>query len=151
MIISCYQGVGKTTLSKNNPEKYLDLESSTFFVNGERSPDWYKVYVQQAVHFSEMGYNVFIASHSVVRTYMDEQKIDYLTVAPSSSLKEEWVKRLKERYLETDLLKDYKAYMNAKEMFNDGVTDLLKHKNHIEIKSMKYDLENLLENKQTRN
>jgi len=35
MIVIGYQGIGKSTLSKTN-DKYIDLESGNFFVDGTR-------------------------------------------------------------------------------------------------------------------
>jgi ABC-type phosphate/phosphonate transport system ATPase subunit len=42
IIIVGYQGIGKSTLAYHN-KRVIDLESSNFFVNGERSKDWHVV------------------------------------------------------------------------------------------------------------
>ena len=58
-IISGYQGIGKSTLSKAG-NGYIDLESGNFFADGYRADDWYVVYSQIAIHLAEQGYRVFI-------------------------------------------------------------------------------------------
>ena len=73
MVIVGYQGIGKSTLAKNR-NGFIDLESSNFFVNGERSPDWYIPYCEIALDLSKQGYDVFVSSHKVVR---DELKKYY--------------------------------------------------------------------------
>ena len=57
VIISGYQGIGKSTLSRNY-SCFIDLESSNFFVtnsNGEtvREENWYKVYGNIALSLAE--------------------------------------------------------------------------------------------------
>ena len=52
MIIIGYQGIGKSTLAgKDN--KFIDLESGNFWVNGERVENWYIPYCQIAEHLSK--------------------------------------------------------------------------------------------------
>ena len=51
MIISGYQGIGKSTLAKNS-NKYIDLESGNFWIDGERQENWYKIYCKIAAHLS---------------------------------------------------------------------------------------------------
>ena len=74
MIISGYQGIGKSTLAgKNN---CIDLESGNFWVGRKRSDDWYKIYCNIAVHLSRQGYTVFVSSHEVVRKELEKYKKD---------------------------------------------------------------------------
>ena len=64
MIYSGYQGIGKSTLCKND-RRFIDLESSNFFIDGKRDENWYKVYANIAKDLSDSGFNVFIASHKI--------------------------------------------------------------------------------------
>ena len=72
MIISGYQGIGKSSLAgKNN---CIDLESGNFWVDGKRADDWYKPYCQIANHLSQQGYTVFVSSHEVVRKELEKSE-----------------------------------------------------------------------------
>ena len=65
MIIVGYQGIGKSSLA--GVGNCIDLESSNFWINGKRDPEWYKPYCKIADHLSKQGYTVFTSSHEVVR------------------------------------------------------------------------------------
>jgi ABC-type antimicrobial peptide transport system ATPase subunit len=43
MIIIGYQGIGKSTLARKS-KGFIDLESSSFYVNGKRPTDWHYYY-----------------------------------------------------------------------------------------------------------
>lgn len=133
MIIVGYQGIGKSTLCKNNNDrKYIDFESSNFWIDGERNPDWYKIYVKIAVNLSNnYKFIVMLSSHEVVRNelkkYIKEEKItkdEVVEVFPDNSLKDEWIKKLSDRLQATASTKDYKALVNAQEMFDININDL---------------------------
>lgn len=152
MIIIGYQGVGKSTLAEGTdwfPESELgngiiDLESSSFWVNGKRDENWYKIYANIAHHLSQQGHIVFTASHGAVREelkkYEDEDYIRCLY--PSLELKDEWVEKLEKRYNETGLDKDFKAWKNAEQCYEENIKDMMNSgfKDPIEITSMDYDL-----------
>ena len=144
LIVVGYQGVGKTFISRLFPEKYIDLESSTFFVDGKRDPEWYKVYVQQAIYFANKGYTVLISSHKAVRDYLTQREVEYVTVVPSAKIQSEWIKRLSLRYAATNLEKDYKALENAKQFYGEGVTDLMTSKHCIILSDTNYNLDSVL-------
>ena len=145
MIYVGYQGIGKSSISgKNN---CIDLESGNFWVDGKRIDDWYKIYVNIAEHLSNQGYKVFMSSHKVVREELAKRNIDYTTIAPSPELKEQWIERLQKRYDNSQLEKDYKALMNAKDCYEENVLDLINDDNSsasILIVNIDYDLENIL-------
>ena len=129
MIICGYQGIGKSTLVKNTINTNLhviDLESGNFWVDGERCIDWYKYYAQIAIHLSQQGNIVMMSSHKVVRDYLrDINRTERLaTIYPENTLREKWIKKLEDRYTFTKKDKDYKALMNAKNMYLDNVYDL---------------------------
>ncbi len=136
MIITGYQGIGKSSIAG---QLYtIDLESGNFFVDGKRDDNWYKIYANMAKHLSDQGYIVFTASHKVFRDYMKSQGIEFVTISPALELKDEWVKKLEERYNSSGLEKDYKALMNAKQCYEENVTDLQSEKFPYIITSMNY-------------
>lgn len=124
MIIIGYQGIGKSTLSHNS-KYFIDLESSCFWYNGQRPDDWYIYYCQIAEHLSEQGYFVFVSSHAVVREFLKDSKEDVMVVCPSVGLKEEWCKRLKDRYEKDHSDKNYKAWKNAEDRYEENIKELL--------------------------
>ena len=123
MIISGYQGIGKSTLSQGDP-KFIDLESGCFWVNGVRSEDWYIVYCQMAEHLSRQGYTVFMSSHKAVREYLKASTERVYCCAPTIGLKDAWIEKLKQRYELTGQEKDKKAYLNAKQCYEENIKDI---------------------------
>lgn len=152
MIIIGYQGIGKSTLAGRN-NKFIDLESGNFWVDGKRADDWYKPYCQIAEHLSQQGYIVFTSSHEVVRKQLESSSEMIVVVYPSDELKDMWIDKLEKRYKKSGLEKDFKALMNAKDRYSDNINELSEygHKMYrIVIISMDYDLESsiiYLENK----
>ena len=145
MIYVGYQGIGKSSISgKNN---CIDLESGNFWVDGNRANDWYKIYVNIAEHLSNQGYKVFMSSHKVVREELNKRRIEFKVIMPSIFLKEQWIKRLQQRYDKSHLEKDYKALMNAKECYEENIEDLLQENHIIQIQDMNYDLNDLIKSK----
>lgn len=139
MIIVGYQGIGKSTLAGNY--NCIDLESGNFWVDGKRDEKWYIPYCQIANHLSEQGYTVFTSSHEVVRKELEKSKEKVYIVCPALSLEEEWVNKLFNRWMDTDLDKDYKAYMNALDRYKENITELINSGfPACEITSMDYDL-----------
>ena len=144
MIISGYQGIGKSTLAgKNN---CIDLESGNFWVDGKRADDWYKVYCQIANHLSEQGYVVFVSSHEVVRKELEKSKEQVFAIFPSIDIKDAWIRKLEERYNKTKLDKDYRALMNAKDRYKENITELMRgNLKFYEITKMTYQLESIID------
>ena len=144
MIVVGYQGIGKSTLAKKK-SGYIDLESGSFWHNGNRIDDWYIYYCQIAEHLSSQGNVVFVSSHKVVRNYLKSSKERTICVYPSIFLSEEWKKKLHERYESTKLTKDHKAWMNAEENFHVNIGDLMMCGiPHAEIDHMDYDLHEII-------
>ena len=148
MIVIGYQGIGKSTLSyKNN--KFIDLESSNFFINDKRNKDWYKIYSQIADSLSKQGFIVFVSSHKKVRNELYENSDEQiLKVFPSLELKEKWIEKLKNRYLSTFSLKDFKAYKNAS-YHDENINELLYEESNsnvsnVVINNMDYNLSDLI-------
>lgn len=140
-ILIGYQGVGKSTVAKSDID-FIDLESGSFWVDGKRDPLWYKSYCYIAEHLCKQGYNVFVSSHQVVREQLRNSDCRVMVIYPSLYLKDRWIERLEKRYNESQLEKDYKAWKNAEEMYNQNISDLMNEETfeHIVITRIPYDL-----------
>lgn len=142
MIVIGYQGIGKSTLAgKDN--RYIDLESGNFWVDGKRADDWYKPYCQIAEHLSQQGYIVFTSSHEVVRNQLENSSEIVVLVYPSFELKDKWIDKLNYRYQDSGLEKDYKALMNAKDRYSENIQELEQSNigYKLVLRTMDYDLE----------
>lgn len=141
MIIIGYPGIGKSTLAGKD-HKYIDLESSNFRINGERSEDWYKVYCKVAEDLSRQGYIVFVSCHPVVREALRSSGEIVAVIFPTVK-KEEWLARLRSRYEETNSYKDEMAYKRVRDHYDEDIVDLcgcdIPYK--MWLKDMGYDLE----------
>lgn len=126
MIIIGYQGIGKSSVSGayNN---CIDLESSNFWHEGRRPDDWHIYYCKIAIDLSKQGFTVFTSSHKEVRDYLlhftDQTGI--VCVFPSVSLKDEWIKRLRDRYAKDQSEKNFKALANAEDRYEANVTEMM--------------------------
>ena len=130
MIIIGYQGIGKSTLARENLKEhgmseYIDLESSCFWHDGQRPDDWYIYYCQMAEYLSREGFCVFISSHEVVRNWLRNSKENVFIICPSLELKEGWIKKLEERYINDPTDKNYKAWKNAENRYEENIKELL--------------------------
>ena len=127
MIVIGYQGIGKSTLAGQS--NCVDLESGNFWVDGKRDAEWYKPYCNIALHLHRQGYVVCISSHAVVREYLktiaseDDRKCIFVC-CPEKELKDAWIHKLKSRYEDTRLEKDYKAWKNAEDRFDENIDEL---------------------------
>lgn len=143
-----YSEVTKTKIQFAEHPVYIDLESSNFWVNGERSERWARVYAKLALELSKQGFIVFTSSHKVVREELDDltnedeyYSEDVVVVYPSLALKDEWIEKLRIRYESTKLDKDYRAYMNAKEKYDENIAELMQHPfDEIRLNNIEYDL-----------
>ena len=126
-IIVGYQGIGKSTLAKNG-NGYIDLESGNFWIGDKRAEDWYIPYCNIALNLAEQGYKVFVSSHQVVRDYLatvpKHEPVDLYCCFPSYTLKNPWIDKLHKRYQETKLDKDYKAWQNALDRYDENIKEL---------------------------
>ena len=155
MIFTGYPGVGKSTLSSPTPYNLIDLESNNFELPNEsgttpKDPNWYKAYGKIAVDLSKQGFNVFISCHPAVRKYIGEE-IKYkkfVLIYPDISLKNEWIKKLSQRYAIDQSEKNLRAYERARDHF---VEDFMGIQNEsklyagiVYIKDMNYNLGDII-------
>lgn len=130
-IVVGYQGIGKSTLARSGKGRYIDLESSSFSVrDGMRDSyvkinGWEKIYCKIAEHLAEQGYTVFVSSHAEVRKILKESKCKVVAVVPHPDLGELWIEKLKKRYFDTELEKDRRAWLNAKDRYRENVIEIM--------------------------
>ena len=147
MIIVGYQCIGKSTLCNKIKDKYIDLESGNFFVDGKRDDNWYKVYVNIANHLSSQGCIVFTSSHEVVREELRKSGEPVFIIHPSLRLKDAWLAKLKNRYEQSGLDKDYRAWKNAETGYDGQIQSLIDDPiPNIEINVISYELECIIMN-----
>lgn len=151
MIIIGYQGIGKSTLCKvyGHGNTYIDLESGLMkdpMNDNKRWDNWANIYCNIALSLSGQGYRVFVSSHKAVQDILAESKDDVIAIYPSKLVKDEWIKKLLERYKKTGLKKDEVAWLDAKSNF-DAEIDTLENSQFIKgtIFCMTYDLKTIVE------
>lgn len=102
-IISGFPGVGKTYITSNNNSKLviLDSDSSKFswldVKNKIRHPDFPQNYIDHILDNIYSSDIIFVSSHDIVRNALKDNNIEYYLVYPDKSLKEEYIKRYKNR------------------------------------------------------
>lgn len=126
MIIVGYQGVGKSTTAQHH-DNFIDLESSSFRVKGERFQGWEKVYVDVAVSLSCQGYFVMTSSHKKVLEMIMLSGEEYAVVIPTLSniVKNDWLDILHRRCMRTNSVKDWNAYENAKQYYDASINEIM--------------------------
>lgn len=147
MIIIGYPAIGKSTMARNC-DNVIDLESSCFNVGNSKIPNWHVAYCQVAMDLSKQLNTVFVSSHDAVRKYFESKRFDNEIVAvcyPILDLREEWIEKLRNRWMITKTVKDYRAFKRAREHFEEDIIDLTNSPfDKIEIYSMDYDLDALI-------
>lgn len=147
MIIVGYQGIGKSSVARNNLS-FIDLESSSFFVNGRRDFDWYVVYAQIAERLSKQGYTVFVSSHQVLRDWLASSTEKVVEIYPSHEIKEDWLRRLKYRLIINPSEKNKRAYEGAVGYYDANIDSFEEDRGHylyMELRTVNYKLEDVID------
>ena len=147
MIIIGYQGIGKSSVAVDNLS-FIDLESSSFWVNGKRADDWYVVYAQIAEHLSKQGYTVFVSSHQVLRDYLKGSAEKVVEIYPSHEIKEDWLRRLKYRLITDPSEKNKRAYEGAIRYYDANIDSFEEDRGHyiyMELRTINYKLEDVID------
>lgn len=114
LIISAYPACGKSYYYKkhslyaesgNGTEKILDSDSSNFsWIYNEsgtktdiRNPDFPNNYIEYIKKHLDKEAIIFVSSHESVRAALHENDIPFAIVVPEFDMKEEWLKRMKNR------------------------------------------------------
>lgn len=139
LIIIGYQGIGKSSIA--GKDGCIDLESSDFYVDGNRDPYWYIPYTNIAMNLANQGYTVFTSAHACVahefkiQQLLGNAKIKYPNIGSivvfrpkaCQDWKYLWIERLRKRYERTSLAKDYRALMDAESHFFENMKQLDYH------------------------
>lgn len=123
MIIVGYPCIGKSTYANSHGYSVgysvIDLESSNFIKDGS----WVESYCNVAIDLSKHGYDVFVSSHDAVRKQLLKSGYKFIfAIYPSLEIKDEWIERLHNRYLNTKLEKDCRAWQRAVSYYDEDVT-----------------------------
>lgn len=144
MIIIGYPGIGKSTLAGRYKE-YIDLESSNWNNPDNTKPDnWWWSYGKVAEDLSRQGYRVFVSCHPQVQKYFEESNEYVMVCYPSLELKEDWIKKISDRYEQDRSMKNLAAFNNVELFYDKQIKALdesaFKHK--CVLKDMSYTLDN---------
>ena len=148
MIIIGYPGVGKTSLAGRH-HQYIDLESSNWNSPDNTKPDmWWWSYGKVAEDLSRQGYRVFVSCHPSVQKYFEESNEYVMVLYPSLELKEEWIKRVTDRYDRDRSMKNLAALNNVELYYDKQISSLNNSpfKNKLVLKYMNYTLDNEIDN-----
>ena len=146
MIVIGYQGIGKSTVTKQL-DNCLDLESSMMKINGQCEEDWFIPYGQIALDLSRQENIVFTASHRIFLEWLKENRKEddrILCIIPSLKLKDLWIEKLEARWKQTNLIKDKLAFQNAEECYDANIKEMYDFQEcfeFYEIQDMEYRLE----------
>lgn len=125
-IISGFPGIGKSTLYNNTDLKVLDSDSSNFSWShpGVRNKDFPQNYIDHIKENMGKVDIILVSSHDVVREALNDNNIDYYIVYPDIKLKDEYLKRYKERGNDDKFLsfieKNWESFINAIEGENNA-------------------------------
>ena len=151
-LIFGFPGVGKSVAASIN-HSCIDLESS-HFKNDTQFPCRY---CEVAYELSMQGNCVFMSTHQAVRDFICNNYLNQLLaynvkvciLCPDISLKNDWIKRLYNRYIKQPSSKNQRAYENVKNNFDQYVQELndYAHTHQLElinIKELDYNLLDLI-------
>ena len=153
MIIFGYQGIGKSTLANRNIDTiFIDLESSMFRtpMHPERSEDWFQAYGNIVYDLNKQNKFIFSACHQQIRDYIASEKdlkgVMSVICYPSIELREEWLYRLRQRWIDTQLPKDKAAVDYAEASYSSSIKALDKDTDydHLILTKMNYNLHDIL-------
>lgn len=100
-VISAFPGTGKTTFFEKTKLDVIDSDSSKFswidHPNGVRNPDFPANYIEHIkANIGKVDY-ILVSTHQEVRSALSEAGIEFILIYPSRILKEEYLKRYRDR------------------------------------------------------
>lgn len=128
MIICGFPCIGKTTWSKREKSKIVDLESSYFKLDGRDNTGWEENYCKLAMHIEQAGFIVFVSTHPLVQEYLLKHNAKAIAMFPELELKDLWVERSKFRYEKSGSEKDLRAYERIRDHFEEDIKSLMDSK-----------------------
>lgn len=146
-IIVGFPGVGKSSLKEMG---WIDLRSDCFWIGDEdkkiRPEGWYESFCNVAIDLSNQGYDVLVPSHEAIRRYLKSHNQAYTVIYPDPRLKEDWIKKLKERYESNPNRETLSAYEAVRDHWDDFMEDLSGEESSLVIKNMNYSLHDMIDN-----
>lgn len=149
MIIAAYPCIGKSTITKKFPNKYVDFESSNF----EKVEGWEEKYITKAREISNKRNKiVFVSTHSgVIKQLINDQNA--VIIYPSVTNNYEFLERAANRYQYDRSLKNLNAYNRIHDYFFEDIRNLEKMLKNAKCKKIKisnfevdYNLDDLINN-----
>lgn len=144
-IIVGFPCVGKSSLKEMG---WIDLRSDCFWIGEEgkkiRPEGWYESYCNVAIDLAGQGYNVLVPSHEAVRRYLKSRGVDYIVVYPDPSLKDQWIQKCRDRYIENPNRETLSAYEAVRDHWDSFMEDLSSEESAIVIKYMNYSLKRMI-------
>ena len=107
-VISGFPATGKSLcFNEQNGLKILDSDSSNFSwaEKGVRNPDFPQKYIDHIRENLDKSDLIMVSSHEVVREALVKAGIHFTLVFPEKSLKEEYIKRFKDRGNDSKFIK----------------------------------------------
>lgn len=93
-VFSVFPGVGKTHFYNQNKKNTRDSDSSTF--DKSEFPQNYITHIKELLADDTIEH-ILVSSHKVVRDALIEAGINFALVKPQHNLKQEYIRRYKER------------------------------------------------------
>lgn len=126
-IISAFPGTGKTFFCENVNPKALGIRFSEYawISRGTRNLDFPKNYIEKIKNSMRESELILVSSHAEVVKGLLREKLDFTLVFPSMNLKEEYLRRIKQRgdseeYVEL-LSKNWESWVGELESQKDCV------------------------------
>lgn len=125
LIVCGYPGVGKSSIAGRH--NCIDLESSLFSHDIDGDPldpnIWIPRYCEVAKDLARQGYTVLTSTHKKVIEAFEQKKesdnVPKVIFCPRVGMKDEWIKRLKDRYVKMPSEKNQRAYEYVLRHFDD--------------------------------
>lgn len=93
LVVSAFPGCGKSHMFRNKGNKIiLDSDSSKF--DKSKFPENYIKHIKSNIGKADI---IMVSSHKEVREALVDNKIDFTLVYPNKDIKEDYIKRYKER------------------------------------------------------
>ena len=126
MIVCGYPGVGKSSIAGWN--NCIDLESSNFsqWQTDNVDYDWMAHYIHVATELANQGFTVLLSTHVDVIDLLHElENIPVVIFCPKFEMKDEWNKRLQERYDKHPSDKNARAWRGAIQYWDVKINALM--------------------------
>lgn len=150
-----YPGVGKSSIAgqyvfckdDGYDHPIIDLETSNMRgYCGSRPENWVVIYCNYVEDLVNQGYYVMTSTHKDVRKELEYRGIEYVNVFPSLNIKQWWLDRLQQRWIDEPSDKNKAAYDRAMEWYEHDIEDLMYNDRWISIGiERRYDMRGLMD------